>query len=460
MPSHVPPAELPILEQLLSVKNRLNALKRDRSSYLKTQDILPLQDETEELMEKLAAARNGELLPEGHAAIRTDQVLDEVCQLLSLSYLSLGKTRETPAVYSQVVAIKQCFDRLEEFGIYAEEFLEPYEKKLKEIEQIIAVDSRDHVLPKSAMIIVTSKFNQCKRIYQKLLDTIHEVSPELLSQDTLIFIPVRNQLLRVRRHLVSIACRRTFLASDILSAQRELHDIDQRRVDGKFLGEDGSIPPGQAVLCDLLEQIYAYAYDLILATSTEFPPALQTIRERLVEIKTQLERLELTHKWTLRQTDLFTYQHQLHDIVSMRCSDEDADASKQGKFLDENGEAPEGQTVLLFLLQKCYRMILILLSESLPVSEALTPIYNQLTTVKQCLMAVKNTGAPCSPEELYPYQMKLTSIDNLRKDGKFHDDEGNVPEGQALCVSVLEECYSLLEELRLPDTSSEEEREN
>lgn len=45
--------------------------------------------------------------------------------------------------------------------------------------------------------------------------------------------------------------------------------------------------------------------------------------------------------------------------------------------------------------------------------------------------------------------MKLTSIDNLRKDGKFYDDEGQVPEGQALCVSTLEECYSLLEELRL-----------
>lgn len=187
-----------------------------------------------------------------------------------------------------------------------------------------------------------------------------------------------------------------------MPAQEELREIDSRRVDGKFLAEDGSVPAGQAALVDLLEQVYAYARDLIVATTPDFSPALQVIRARLVEIKTQLERLELTHKWTLRQTDLFTYQHQLHDIVSMRYSDKDGDPSKLGKFLDEHGEAPEGQTVLLFLLQKCYRMILILLSESLPVSEALMPIYNQLTTVRQCLQAVRNTGAPCSPAELYP----------------------------------------------------------
>lgn len=28
------------------------------------------------------------------------------------------------------------------------------------------------------------------------------------------------------------------------------------------------------------------------------------------------------------------------------------------------------------------------------------------------------------------YQMKLMSIDNLRKDGKFYDDRGHIPEGQ------------------------------
>ncbi|KAF7723816.1 hypothetical protein EC973_001600 [Apophysomyces ossiformis] len=400
---------------------------------------MPLRLETEDEIKRLSDLRGGVLLTEDTQLNRTDDVLDEVCQMLSLCFLSLGKTRESPAVYSQVVAIKHCFDRLDEFGIYAEEFLEPYEKKLKDIEQIITIDERNKALPEAVMQILKYKFLQCKKIYARLLSAIHEVSPELL--------PIRNRLLRIRRQLIIIACKSDFKADDILPFQEELREIDGQRVDGKFIAEDGSIPAGQAVIVGLLDQDYSFAHDLIIATQPDFSPALQSLRERLVEIKQHLERLELTHKWTLRQTDLFSYQHQLHDIVKMR-HDDDPDPERRGKFVDEHGQIPEGQTVLNFLLHKCYRMILILLIESVPVSEALTPIYNQLTSVRQCLIAVKEIGAPCSPEELYPYQMKLASIDQLRKDGKFYDDRGHIPEGQALCVSTLEECYHILDELR------------
>lgn len=208
-------------------------------------------------------------------------------------------------------------------------------------------------------------------------------------------------MLRLRRLLATTCCRK-YTPDDIKVLQDKIHAIDDTRVDGKFLGSDRSrIPAGQGLLVNLLESLYFWSHDLILACSDDFSPALQTIRDRLLQIKNQLERLELTHKWTLRQTDLFTYQHQLHDIVKMRCT-ESKDPKLINKFLDEHGQAPEGQTILEFLLHKCYRMIFVLLSESVPVSEALTPVYNQLVTVRQCLLAVKNTGAPCSPEELYP----------------------------------------------------------
>jgi hypothetical protein len=49
--------------------------------------------------------------------------------------------------------------------------------------------------------------------------------------------------------------------------------------------------------------------------------------------------------------------------------------------------------------------------------------------------------------DLYPYQMKLASIDNMRFNGTFCDEEGNIPEGQAICVALLSECYDILHEL-------------
>ncbi|KAI7899411.1 uncharacterized protein BX663DRAFT_521650 [Cokeromyces recurvatus] len=453
MPNKVPNEELPVLERLLNIRARLSAVKRDRSSYLKMEDIMPLRLETEDEMKILSDLRGGRLLDESRELNRTDDVLDEILQMLSLCFLSLGKKRESPAVYSQVVAIKHIFDRLDEFGVYEEEYLEPYKAKLDEIEKILSVDSKNHALPEPVMQVLQYKYRQCSLIYNNLINTIHEVAPEL--------VPIRDKMLRIRRHLASVCCRSHYLPSDIKPLQEKIREIDNMRINGKFMSEDGvSIPAGQAVIINLLEQLFFWSHDLIIACSEDFSPALQSIRERLLEIKNQLERLELTHKWTLRQTDLFTYQHQLHDIVKMRYSDKNeeqaGDPKLLGKFLDEKGEAAEGQTLLEFLLHKCYRMIFVLLSESVPVSEALSPVYNQLTTVRQCLLAVKQTGAPCSAEELYPYQMKLTSIENLRKDGKFYDDRGHIPEGQALCIDILEECYKLLASLREYSESKEQ----
>jgi hypothetical protein len=44
-----------------------------------------------------------------------------------------------------------------------------------------------------------------------------------------------------------------------------------------------------------------------------------------------------------------------------------------------------------------------------PVSEALLPIYNQLSTLKRCLVEVKESGGVNSMRELYPYSLKVRS---------------------------------------------------
>jgi len=81
------------------------------------------------------------------------------------------------------------------------------------------------------------------------------------------------------------------------------------------------------------------------------------------------------------------------------------------------------------------------------VSEALLPIYNQLTTLRKCLLEVKKLGGVSSPRELYPYSMKLNSIDNMRVDGKFMVGE-EIPDGQGRVTQLLEECFELAYDLR------------
>jgi hypothetical protein len=75
-------------------------------------------------------------------------------------------------------------------------------------------------------------------------------------------------------------------------------------------------------------------------------------------------------------------------------------------------ETNYGTKTLLYLLRKSYALIYMLLTHSQPVSEALLPIYNQLKTLRKCLLEVKDAGGVSSSRELYPYGMKVSDLDS------------------------------------------------
>ena len=158
--------------------------------------------------------------------------------------------------------------------------------------------------------------------------------------------------------------------------------------------------------------------------------------------------MNLTQAWSLRETDLYSYQRQLDRVDEARVN---------GNFMDMDGRPADlhAQRTLLYLLRKSYACIYLYIISSEPVSEALLPIYNQLLTLKRCLAEVQRSGGVDSPRELYPYSMKLNSIDNMKKDGKFMVG-GDIPEGQASVMTLLNECFEMAYELR---TEAEEKQE-
>lgn len=102
----------------------------------------------------------------------------------------------------------------------------------------------------------------------------------------------------------------------------------------------------------------------------------------------------------MRETDLWNFQRQLDRIDEQRVD---------GNWVDYKGQPADlhAQRTLLYLLRKSYALIFHLLVSSEPVSEALQPIYNQLNTLKRCLLEVKKAGGVSNPRELYPYSMKV-----------------------------------------------------
>ncbi|KAF9428525.1 hypothetical protein BGZ94_002065 [Podila epigama] len=427
-PDQIPLEEQPVLEALVSIKHRLTAVKKDRSRFIKTSTVIALYDELSTQLQALEEIRG----PSNIWCTRNNvnSVLDEVFVILSLCFMAIGKTKESPATYVQLLTIKQCLTGLQESGVYASEDLKQYQDRLRELEAFIKADEEKASVPDIQTRILRRKLDYNNALLKELLEACKSISPELA--------PIHRRLVQLKIELGTLASRSQWSTKEIQRIQEELREIEAKRSDGKFLDSQGNVVSGQAAVIGLLEDCYDDCHNL-LATKESVPKALQDIFQRLKVIKTDLERLVLTQRWTLRETDLWQYQIQLSEISALR---------KNGKFVDRDGHVQEGQALLNFMLHKCYRLIYVLLSASEPIAEALMPIHNQLLTVRRCLLEVKKWGGDFTVRDLYPYQMKLASMDNLRVDGKFLDKDKEVPEGQGICNSLLSECYDILYELQ------------
>lgn len=337
--------------------------------------------------------------------------------------------------------MKQLLDHLAESGIYTEADLQPFGKRLGELREIIRRDTEQGKHPPQLTKLMMRKLEGCRKVLEQLQGTLSVLSVEL--------VPIHQKLVSIRRQIAAAAAKPKPARHEIRKLQEELRSIDGKRVDGKFLGPGGSsVPAGQAILVGLLEECFEICHDVVIRND-EVPMTLQPIYDRLTEIKGQLEHLVLTHRWTLRETDLWNYQVTLKEIDRLRVD---------GKFVDSEGKQPEGQLVLLYLLRRCYGLIYRLVASSEPISEELMPISNKLSTVSKCLKEVSKYGGPFSARDLYPYRLALHQIENMKspvldKEGKetgvrkWLGRDGSVPEGQAILRAQFEELEQTINEM-------------
>ncbi|KAG1350494.1 hypothetical protein G6F62_003255 [Rhizopus arrhizus] len=417
----VPVEEIPTLESLITIRHKLSALKKDRDSFPDSQHIIELYKETEKEVEKLNEIRTGHIWSSS-SRNRLNDVLDDIMALLSLFFMSIGRNRESPAVYVHLATVERYLEQLAHMGVYTDTILLENQARLNDIKEILYSDKSGSCF----VDLLKHKLNLCNQSLENLSQTIQEVSPSLK--------PLQESLVNLRSQLAQLAQRPgRYTVEDVNIIQAKLRDLDNSK--HELFQPDIK---GKALIEGLLEQLHEETQDLKASINSVSEP-LVPIVERLKQIKYQLERLALTHKWTLRETDLYTYHLQLEEIEKLR---------QNGSFKEPGTEnIPEGQAVVNFLLRGCYRIMAKMLSENVPVAEALMPVHNQLSTVRRCLIEVTKWGKPDSIRDLYPYQMKLASIDNMRVNGTFCDEDGNIPEGQAICLALLNECYDMLHEL-------------
>ncbi|OQO05270.1 hypothetical protein B0A48_09037 [Cryoendolithus antarcticus] len=447
------PAEQPILDSILTLRDKLSLLKQDRSTYVKSQDVISLYNALLSQVSSLNALRENKRTEQN----RVDTVLDDCFQLISLFFLTIGRNNEAPAVYSAVSTVKRLLDHLAEAKFYSPTDLDGIEGHIVKWEGSVErhPDDSEHMIT-----LLKARIAVCKQTLQELRDGLSRLDPQMLA--------TYQKLVSILRSLSACNTRSRYpeqevkeFEAQLLEIQDGLHETRDSHV-GQSAEEvyadrlaairltEGGAREGDVVVKSLLARCLLWC-EIVQEKKGKIDDRFEEVYTKLLKIRNNLEQMNLTHAWSLRETDLYSFQRQLDRIDESRV---------EGNFLDALNRPADlhAQRTLLYLLRKSYAFIYQYIVSSEPVSEALLPIYNQLLTLKRCLVEVQNNGGVDSPRELYPYSMKLNSIDNMKKDGAFRIGD-EIPEGQGSCISLLAECFEMAYELRTEAQEKEEEAE-
>lgn len=125
-PAPVSAQEKPILDQLLLIRDKLLLLKEDKSTYVKSSDVIPLYEQTIDQVHLLNDTRGPDHLIQN----RVDTVLDDCFLLISLFFLAVGRNNEAPAIYSMTSTMIRLCEHLKEAAFYSTKDLKSLEDTL------------------------------------------------------------------------------------------------------------------------------------------------------------------------------------------------------------------------------------------------------------------------------------------------------------------------------------------
>ncbi|KAK7744567.1 hypothetical protein SLS53_003453 [Cytospora paraplurivora] len=431
--------EKEILDRLLVIRDQLLLLKQDRTKYIRSQDVMGLYEQIIEEVRNINEVRSSS--PENAGENRLDKVMESCFQLLSLFFMTIGRTNEAPAAYSLTSTIRRLLDHLTESNLFSAKDLDSMAKTLDQLSKTVNEPDSRH--SPYLVQLISKRVALCQTSLRNLQNQLEALDESLLS--------VHEKLISIFRSLSLANTKAKFNTNEVEKLKAQAKEIDAKRQDGKFVTADGKVAKGSDQLSELLSRCLRWS-DVVLERKGVIPEQWKSTYDVLYSIRNELDKLSITPAWSLRETDLYDYQRKLDSYDEARVD---------GNWLDDEGKPAElyAQRTMLYLIRRSYGYIYHLMVLSEPVSEALLPVYNQLSTLKRCLLEVKNSGGVGSPRELYPYSMKLHSIDNMRTDGKF-EIGGDIPEGQAAVADLLAECFELNYELRVEAQSREEGAES
>ena len=252
--------ERPILDKFLLIRDKLLLYKQDKSTYVKSQDILPLYEEVIEQVHSLNDVRGPDHLVQN----RVDFVLDDCLQLVSLFFMAIGRNNEAPAMYSMTSTITRLCEHLKEAAFYSKKDLQSLADTLEKMEHTLekGVDQYSPYL----LTRIKYRLEVCQALLQELRDFLSTLSPEM--------IPTWENLVSLLRGLAALNTRskvrnrslvenstnnHQYNPKDLQELREKLLQVQATMKDGSLPGDDGKVGSGQDLVVPLLNRCLKFA---------------------------------------------------------------------------------------------------------------------------------------------------------------------------------------------------------
>lgn len=170
------PKEQPILDKVLIIRDHLSLLKQDRSTYVKSADVVKYYNQLVEQVEQLNVIRATKRDEQN----RVDTVLDDCFRLISLFFLTIGRNREAPAIYACVSTVKRLLDHLKEAGFYLPADLKSIQEHLDKWEHTLVRGKEEH--SDQLLTLLKARIDVCRTTLRELQGPLARLEGDMMKR--------------------------------------------------------------------------------------------------------------------------------------------------------------------------------------------------------------------------------------------------------------------------------------
>lgn len=254
--------------------------------------------------------------------------------------MTIGRNAEAPAAYSLVSTIQRLLDHLKEAGFFASQDLMGLGDRLEKIEDSVRRGKESYC--SAILSLLDTRIAACRVTLSECQILLSHLSPELTVTHT--------KLVSILRSLSGLNTKSNFDSKGVKEYQAQLKQI-QADLHDEPLDFDETLTPTEAiaryadkvkdfrqafptdvtgteVVRDLLERCFLWS-EVVAERQGKLQDRFMDKFNELKNIRDQLEKLSLTQAWSLRETDLYSFQRRLIRIDESR---------QDGEFLDAQGK--------------------------------------------------------------------------------------------------------------------------